>query len=158
MKNLAICIMAVVMSSCAKKEQRIHVIPNGYRGWMLILENHQTGYNPVVDAEVKLYLFSGDGVCKIRSHYAEKWGKDLFLFQSGDRIESLPDYNGEGVAIRDRANGRITVGDTIIQYARFHVGTLDEHEKEKDAGESFLDRETGGDHPSVLSFDHEVMR
>lgn len=141
MKILAILCMLMVVASCSSKHKRVHVVPDGFRGWLLIFESRKDGYDPRIDSEVFLYLFDKHGVCKIRDNYANAWGRDTFIFQNGKLIESRPGAADEETAIRDRTQGKNVSGKSLVKFSLLFVGTSSELHEKMDEGEAKVLRE-----------------
>jgi len=125
-----------VVASCSREQERVHVVPDGFRGWLLILENRNDGYDPHINSELFLYLFDKNGVCKTNDNYAKAWGRDSFVFQNGKRIESRPNAAAEETAIRGRSHGHNVSGKNLVRYSLLFVGTSSELHEKKDEGEA----------------------
>ena len=131
-------VFSFVASACEKNKKRVHVVPDNYNGWILILENQEIGQEAIISDNVQVIVFSEDGLSKIKGQYLPGWGSDLFLTYGGETIPCHPDVKDDAYAIRSRKGGFIEKGDAKLVYQTMFIGKLDELNADQDGYESKL--------------------
>lgn len=137
---MMLLMVSFFVSGCnSEPEKRLHVLPEGARGWFFVLEKQEKGRGIIKSDEQVVYLYPKDRICKIKGSISREWGKDKFVTLNGIEIGATSDDNPNDIWIRGRESGGVEQGDKKITYMTFFIGTEEEFAKAKKQCSDFLD-------------------
>ena len=100
-------------------------LPDGFRGWVVIVEDQGGGQPQAWDSEGRLVIeIPASGIAYI-GYPLGRGGMDTYTTASGQSLRFWPD--GDGLGIRGAGTFRLERAEGAISGASFFVGTESEH-------------------------------
>ena len=147
---LSACLLA--LSACNYAEPEIHLIPEGYTGYVYIVQSDSLGEPEQFEKGRRLYRIPPDGLLFTRfgSNDGIIDARYFYVGADGPSREIAADYFSEGGASQSRADTALTIqhlstgvlGNANVPFQQYFVGT--------EADMAAYDYNTDGDVSSAL--------
>ncbi len=155
--------MWLVLASCAERApNRIHLIPDGFMGDVLIVHSVASGSPPVVEGDFRVFRVGKSGVLHtqepidtgrwlgdaLQFHYVDAAGRRTRLkSRLGGGLSDTPAHRAlKGVFVLAGSTGRATVDGCTLEFMQYTVGTA----------EYYLDRRVPRDVQTYLQEHREL--
>ena len=142
MKVLALLLVWMVlllgMNSCLLGQDQIFLLPNGYKGVVIVIYNQQNGQPPKYLQGKRVYEIPEDGVLKTQFAPNNSWRRpDKFFYLADGKMTEIPyvintrELREDAVQTCCLSSGKTgkAVNDWSIEYDQFDVGTKSDIEK-----------------------------
>jgi hypothetical protein len=134
--TLIILLIVITHLSCDKGEEEIVIVPEGYRGFVIIIFNQEHGAPEKYDGKNRVYEIPQNGILKTRfkGNYGRRGFAKIYYekISSKNRLSSFAELNkipADSVVGFIGANGTVKKdanSEERIEFVEFYVGTRQE--------------------------------